>query len=301
MPSYRGLDQSAVLHALQNGLALLEKHPIGAEGKRQVTEGKAALSAIAAATSDLELVGAIRDCHAVYFFNRLYPVMEYHAVNNTDGVGLQVFEDLSRCGAFGGAMSQEYNQLDHEQECWLMCRYVRKIEDSHDISSLKGWFTLAALGICDQTRAVRGKTLTDEEIAECFDVMQFPERDTVMRTACQMAGMVPENLPDKNPIQRYGIAIPGMEYPLDSVTRALRQEIDNILAPFWTLDEVRMSGLGAINPDHPADNVLGITFNSTRRAAEAVATAFPQHVVVDSQGQKVKPASKRTTPKPPAP
>ncbi len=315
MPFYRGIEQSRLLNSINEGLYLLEKYSIGAECQKHIDEiravdpasGASSLDGITQAKSDLALAQAVRQCKAADILNSLHSVMKYHALNNTAGIGLQVFENLSQWGAFDDSMSGGYSKIDGERQGWLLCRYARKIADGQASPSLKHRFMLAAEAIFDREsgaerkigkrllkEAVRQakKDTTDQSIVNYFNTLNISDRHVLLDTAMIMAGMTPEKLQNTSPIGRYGVVVDDLQtkrisFSDPSVT-AVVEDVEKALRRFDDLDEVGMTGIGRILLDSYGKNdPLGVIFCSTKRAAEAVALAMPMHKVIDSKGKAV--------------
>lgn len=101
--------------------------------------------------------------------------------------------------------------------------------------------------------------------------------------------------------QHYVLAIEGMAEGRikwnDARAETLAESVQDRLEPFVRLNEARNICIGMMT-SHPADP-QGIVFTATRRAAQAVANAFPQYRLIDRNGQDITPYTQ--TPRPPQP
>jgi len=96
-------------------------------------------------------------------------------------------------------------------------------------------------------------------------------------------------------LQRYGLIIDDLTEKrvnwTDSAVQDIRKEAEKVLQPFFELNEVTMTGIGSPVFTPAEKKPMGVIFESTRRAAEAVAAAFPAYRVLDSKGNPVPPKS----------
>jgi hypothetical protein len=103
----------------------------------------------------------------------------------------------------------------------------------------------------------------------------------------------------ESPMHRYGLVIDDLTSGKlgyrDPAVTLIRNKVEEALDPFYDLDEVDMTGLGGIAYPQTANNYQGIIFNSTLRAAQAVADAFPDEKIVDEKENVISPS----VPKPP--
>ncbi len=149
MPSYRGVSQADLVRSITDAVTMLEKHSTGPamqgyiDGLKQPdANGVSKLGAIAAAADDVSLVQAVNASGVTYLFARGYDVLQYHALNNTDGKGRGILRDLNNWGAMSGAMTMEFNQYDAEFQDFLGNHKLRSA-----FNKVVGLFTGATMEI----------------------------------------------------------------------------------------------------------------------------------------------------------
>ena len=100
-------------------------------------------------------------------------------------------------------------------------------------------------------------------------------------------------LPQEQPLQRYGVAIDALTTGLvkhtDPAIKAIRNDVEQALSPFYELDEVNMTGIGIILWPSKKGDPIGVVFNASARAAAAVAAAVPDLPVLNSKGERINP------------
>lgn len=130
------------------------------------------------------------------------------------------------------------------------------------------------------------------------EVKNYLSRQKPLSPAQNSAGYVSAAVP----FLIYGIAIDDLTKRKinehDSSVLQLKDQVGKALQPFSATHEVQMFGIGflGLQPQYdPATGTIsgdvGIIFVSTPRAAQAVASALPQHQVLDPTGNIVVPAS----------
>jgi hypothetical protein len=321
MAEYRGIDKSIILATLNEAFELLETYSPGPETQKRIDalrqpgeDGVAPLNKIANARDDAELAMAIRSTPATYIVNRLYPVLEFHALNDTDGKGRGVLVALHKWGAVGGAMTMEYNALDGEADTFRAVNYARHTvldekttNDVFDImqhvSQDHGARGRAWQAITDLV-AMGQKDATDAEMGKVFLKLDLHERHiltTVLTNVSELGS--PRDLKTDNAMGRFGVAIDeytkGKVNHTDPAVKTVRDKVEAALSPFYDTDEVNMTGIGIIVSGEfkKGESPLGIVFGSTRRAAEAVALAVPDREVLDHTGKRVFPKPGAKAPK----
>lgn len=105
MPRFRGIEQKQVVDSLQNAAQFVLDQKVGPEcdAIAQKWLGGENIARLEAATSDAELVNAVRDTNAAGAFTMLQKLLVHHALADTDGKGLEIAQDLSRWGGLSGA------------------------------------------------------------------------------------------------------------------------------------------------------------------------------------------------------
>src|SRR3972149_4950142 len=90
------------------------------------------------------------------------------------------------------------------------------------------------------------------------------------------------------PLSRYGVVLEDLtsgkiDWHHPSI-ETIRKKVDQVLAPFYPLDEVEMTAIGLIDHFPQKGAPRGIIFISSARAAQAVADALPDMKVIDAEG-----------------
>lgn len=144
MPSYSGIQQKDVLGALCKALEMLETHPTGPLLQAHIASlrepdsalaGASKLGRIAKACTDQELFSAVQASGVEDFLARLRPVIQYHALNDTDGNGRKVYSGLKAWPAAGPAAIPA-SAIEEEADAWLFSRYIRRIIAYQDTAPL---------------------------------------------------------------------------------------------------------------------------------------------------------------------
>lgn len=324
MPSYRGVEQADLIRTVNDALAMLETHSTGPvmqghiDGLRKVdANGASKLGALAAAKTDEEFVAAVRGSGLHWLFGRAGDVLQYHAVNDTDGKGAAILQDLVKWNATGGAMTLEYNKLDEETDTWLVLNYARQTGRTEEnleklvmvmdavsqnkVAVSNGF--LAAVRLVDKTH---GNT-PDADLKKIFLDLDLHERHIVKTSLSALFTLdgMQGSMAFQPAISRYGVVIDeltaGKVNWTDKSVEAVRMEVEKALSPFYKLDEVEMTGIGLIgdwSKQKPETMPQGVIFQSSARAAQAVADALPGMKVLDLEGHAVPPRKKPVPPKP---
>jgi len=264
MAYYRGIPQEDIVRSIHDGIALLEKSKLGPATQKYIdglkaidpATGVSKLGAIETAASDVQLATALRASGVSYLFARGYDAMQYHALSNTGGRGLETLQALNAWGATGIAMTAEYNKYDAEFDGFMAKHRIRS------------FFNKAASLINGRAKAI--------------------------------------NRFDNRPMQRYGVIIEPLTKGeinwTDKSIEPIRNAVEQTLSPFYDTDEVGMTGIGSpqsFRKQFEKGDPMGVIFESTPRAALAVAAALPGYRVLDENGAVIAPpAAKQTAPKP---
>jgi hypothetical protein len=323
MPSYRGVEQADFIRNVNDALALLETHSTGPVMQQRIdalrapdANGVSKLGALAAAATDAEFVVAVRGSGLNYLFARVGEVLQFHADENTGGTGAAIVNGLRAWDATGGAMTAEYNKLDEETDSWLIASYARltpKTEKtletlantmfavSRDKEAVGTAFG-AALDLVEATQA--GAADADAQAAKIFLALSLHERHIVKTALRAVNAPAAPQTPEAQPaaIGRYGVVIDDLTERrinwTDDAVGKVRDAVEKALHPFYDLDEVQMTGIGMVG-DHTNPKVpMGVVFQSSPRAAQAVADALPGMKVVDYSGNIVAPRRQPDAPKP---
>lgn len=322
MPSYRGIEQSALVRSINDALALLETHSTGPECQKLIDGLRAAdpatgvskLGAIIAAKDDVELATALRGSGASWLFLCTNEVMQYHAVYNTDGTGRDVYERISQWGAADGARVSAYYPIDGEVDSWLAVNYARRVEPTEEnltkIAGVAAALTqdATALGTAfnamTQMIELHAKGADDAAVRDIFLNLDLHERYVTRGTlsALSMDGAEAE-LEVEQPMGRFGVVIDdlttGKIGSHDPALKSIRDRVEQALDPFYATDEVNMTGIGIIifgGTFVKGETPLGIVFGSSKRAAQAVADALPDMKVLDHEGNRMAPHTLKALP-----
>lgn len=317
MPSYRGIAKEDILRSINDAVDLLAAHSTGAECRKMLNRltqtganGQSPLGQIMAAQDDKALAAAISASGAVGTFSQLRDLLFYHAHADTDGKGGAVYDGLAVWNGMSMATTAVYTPLNEEMDSWLAAAYARHIpftvENTQKIAKFLDDLGAQRRSSPAAVQMAKDGALMFVEQAALGDAkairQSFKEMDLHERHLMTLALQVHSGLfdtPRKAPsaLSGYGIHLGKLEDKVnlrDPAVEALRQKMDAVLAPFYEADEVTMTGLGMITEDHKQ---VGIMFVATRRAAEAVAAAMPDQVILDYKGKRVLPPGTPRMPK----
>ena len=282
MPSYRGVDQSVVAQSIVDILELLKKNSSGSVLDSRLKD--ISVDKILSAQNDLELAQAVSDSGIKGRLCRISELLTFHAVKNTDGKGYEIFKTLASWDAFSGIRRLSYGDMDKEADA-----YIKK----H--SSLSFRFKKAKL-ILSEVKTLRKEMLADYDykgMRGVFNKAAEHVYDGVLFVDSLLSDHLPR-LPVSYAMDRYGVVVPGLSEMKVRITDPsvieLSDKTELVLKPFYDLDEVGSTGIGHIGSIYKKNDQFGVVFDSTRAAAEAVAAAFPQHQVIDSKGNVIKPS-----------
>ncbi|MBI1216805.1 MAG: hypothetical protein GC185_13445 [Alphaproteobacteria bacterium] len=316
MPSYRGIPQADLLRSINDALSLLETHSTGPECQKRIdalravdpATGQSDLGAIAAATDDASLAQAMRGSGVFWLFSRAHDVFAFHAANDTDGKGQDVVKRLLPWGAMDAAMTAEYNKFDEETDGWLAARYAHAVEPNEEnlekiamVTQALSQDRMAVMSAFDTiTKMVEmaHSGADDDKLREKFLALGPHARYVALKSisAIMLLDGVESDMDFTPAIRRYCVVIDDLTDKKIKWTHpavdAVRSMVEDALGPFYDLDEVTTTGIGKANMDRPE---MGIIFDATARAAQAVATALPNMKVLDGDGNVMPP---RTRPKP---
>ena len=312
MVAYRGVSQQDVINSIICACELEQKHSPGAACDKEIDTLLADVPMLQKATDDAKFISALRDSN-VSILLRMRELFEAYAINNTDGVGRKVFENLNTWGAFVGSITMEWRQMDGEINIYSFITELRRItavdeqrvreiiresryktdekEIRDGIADLRSVVSLAQSGASDQmlTEAYERMGIGSAEGRIVREAVQQLSKDTTIYATSA-------NLFDK-----FGVVIKGMNR--DNVQQKMQEnkqlieDVQKVVNIFAVTDEV-MNGFGVMigiirdqdinlaNKNGP----LGIVFVSTNRVAQAVADAFPNETVLRSDGSTVLPS-----------
>lgn len=321
---YRGVEQSVLVNSITDAIELLETHSTGPECQKMIDSLRAVdpatsvskLGAIQNAKDNKELASAIRNSGTDGLFGAMGEVLQFHAVYNTDGKGLDIVERLYQWGAGSGARTLAYQAIDEETDSWLAMSYARKVEmKEENLEKLAGVaeaLTQNKVALVHAFKAITqlvegGATGADDDtMRKLFLTLDLHERHVAKGTLSMISldGAL-ANLEFDRPMGQFGIVMEDMTAGRtgwdDPKVMPLVEKISEILDPFRETDEVSRTGVGIITkgPYEEGKTPQGIIFGSTKRVAQAVADAFPELKVIDYEGRKIAPNTMK--PQPPKP
>ena len=308
MPSYRGVSQADLIKSINDALELLETHSPGPVTQANIDKLRAVdpatnqspLGAIAAAADDAALAAAMRGTWKVLGF--MSPVFRFHALDDTDGKGLDVYKRLGAFGALSGARDMAYHPEDGEMDSYLTVQYAHKLAAKMPVvTGLKNIFWSVAANGRDGFGASRKlnslvrqarRGASDADLTDKFLKLDIRDRHLVVDAASAALGLhdgQKSKLPEVDCMGYYGLVIPELGKSLNwgsPEVGDLSEKVQTIIEPFFALDEVNMCGVGGIG--FRMDGPQGVTFGSTLRVAQAVKAAFPDMEVVDHKGNKIE-------------
>ena len=229
MPSYRGVEQSALVKSITDAIELLETHSTGPECQKMIdalrapdaVTGVSKLSAIQNAKDNKELAAAIRDSGTGWLFGAMGEVLQFHAVYNTDGKALDIVERLYQWGAGSGARTLAYQAIDEETDSWLAMSYARKVEMKEEnlekLAGVADALTQNKVALVHAFNAITqlvegGATgMDDDAMRKLFLTLDLHERHVAKGTLSMISldGAL-ANLEFDRPMGQYGIVIDDM-------------------------------------------------------------------------------------------
>ena len=323
MPSYRGVSQADLIKTVYDAIELLETHSPGPVTQQNIDQlravdpatGQSKLGALAAAADDAALVDAVRATWKVLGF--MSPMFGFHALNDTEGKGLDVYKRLGAFGALSGARDMAYHPEDGEMDSYLTVQYARKLAEKMPvITGLKNIFWSVAANGRDGFGASRKlnslvrqarRGASDADLTATFLKLDIRDRHLVVDAAAASLGLhdgQKSKLPEADCMSYYGLVMPELGKSLNwgsPEVVEISAKAQKVIEPFFALDEVNMCGVGIImigGRTFDRNGPQGVTFNSTLRVAQAVKAAFPDMEVVDYKGNKVELPPAPAAPKP---
>lgn len=315
MLDYRGIDKQDVLDSLHCGEAFLRSLNLGPATTKELDDWVAGspYAAIQAATNREELAHAVG---GAWPFMCSFDLLRHHALVDTNGVGLRIFEDIARWGAFDGARGGGETLADTERDAHLVVEYTK-------ILAAQGPATLAkSLNRLTETvtEFAQKNSHTDPQLyadaaQQMLDMIDKGARNDaagvaqdflssaghiryVIETAlCHATGLDDQAMTVPSPFERYGIpfdCLPADPAQRKATFESLKQQINMIVMPLFATGETLGNGYGAFGKDH---KLSGLFFEVTRPVVQGIVDQFPQFRVVDSNGVQIMP----TSPAPPAP
>lgn len=261
MPNYLGLEKEGLIRSINDALELLETHSIGPECQKHIDK----LRTVDAATGQSPL-GAIAAA--------------------TDDVAL-----AKAVGSSGAP--------------WLFKRTAEVLYFHGDNNTAgKGRDILTQLHKWDALGGARTLELglVDQEAEKWL------KRRLIRRAVLKVFGKTyKEPAEAKSPFQYYGAVIDDLSSGkinwTDSSVKKIREKVDEALEPFRATGDVRMVGIGIIMDFNSASEEamrkapLGVMFEATKRAAQAVADALPDYKTIDGSGGIIVPQTRTNPPK----
>jgi hypothetical protein len=309
MPSYRGIDAKDLLKSITDAFELLETQGIGPECQKSIDQARAVdpatgispLGQIAAATDDAGLAQAVQASGVRSLFIFTQEVLRFHALEDTGGKGLDVYTRLNDWGAMQGARFMAYYPIDGETQSYLAAAYAKKAASTGQGSLHRAFTCTLGLGregwegsrLFTQLVRLAKSGAQDSELKDSLLQLDISDRHKLVDAAAVSLGMYhgqKNNLPKAECLVRHGLVLDTMSYDWEAPEiKPIGEKVSKILEPFYKTDEVGMMGLGPIT-NNLRNGPQGIIFQSTRRAAQAVADAFPDYHVIDCENLPVEPS-----------
>ena len=317
MVDYRGVDKEDVINSLRQAEAFLRQLNLGPATTKNLDSwlAKDPYSKIEAATDRKALAQAMSETGSAWVFLRAGQVFRHHALADTNGIGLKIYQGVASWGGFDGAMTLEYGQVDEEHQVHLAVECAKFVAAQGEKLSATAQKNIDT--VMDELRENYPDDLEECAVIEqqIHDMIiktrqgdikgaahEYLQNDLNIRYTIEEALQGASGLADQKlaviwPLARYGIVIdkPSKNFEeMKAATDSLRTQMDTLLKPFYETDEVGMTGIGSITDDWQKS---GIIFEATKPAAQAVANKMPQCVVIDHTGKRIMPSAKAVAPK----
>lgn len=302
-PAYRGVARAQVVDSLHRAETFLRGLNLGPATAQQLDhwlDGRP-FDALAAAQDDRALAQAMGQAQGP--FRRYGEVFAHHAA--LDPTVKRLHYDLSSWGAFNGMELADYRPIDQEMDSHLARSYAGRMPSV--LSSPEGQARLAEAvsGLAQDEQEARwlkravplSLALAQKDRAR-FDAFfarqDLRNRHMLVQALRYLSGDLYERevqVARESPaaIGRYGISVPGLPLNFAEMQKALApllEKAHQVLEPFYHTDEIQMTAIGLITDDRAH---TGFVFSGTRRAAQALADALPDQLIVDAQGRRVEP------------
>lgn len=314
MTDYRGTPKEEVIESLQNGVDFLRKLDLGPATKADIDTWLAQkpYDTIAAASDRKELATAMRASGSAGAFIRLREIFRHHALVDTNGIGKNTYENMSKWGAFSGGTLTSYTPSDAEQDTHLIQQYANIIAtDLERDGSLPAPLQEKVDEVIDAFKERNGedkydgleedlknilhaaRTNDDKAIEATFLSHDLHGRHVMKSVFNYVSGLAEKDEEYRAPavFSGYGIAVDGLPNNFGAMQKILDPVIDEaskILEPFYETDEVQRTGIGGITRDQSQS---GFMFVATKVAAQAVADQMPNAKVIDYEGNVIAPSS----------
>lgn len=303
--SYRGVDQRDLILSVRMAFDLLrETGPLTAARidaflALDMETGKSRLADISTARTDEALAQAVRESGIAGFLSEMRDVLTCHAIADTGGQGRETFRRLSVWNALNELVFAVYTPLTFEIDSFLLQRVARTVslddtvatERFESIVQTKG--PEDAQAARDIAEAVRAGDLA--KVATLFEAADLSGRHTALLGLQHAAGWLEARgvlwSQAQGAIGAYGVLLGDDPKAIDwrgDAVQALAARVQVVLEPYYRTDEVSKIGMGFIGALDKGR--LGIAFDATARAAQAVAEALPEQVIIDGEGHRILPA-----------
>lgn len=307
MPTYHGLEKLELVRSIKDALGLLES--VGPECQKYInkiravqTTGHSQLDLIETATSDIALAKAVNSTLIDWLLMRTVEIFDFHALENTNNNGIDIVKRLHQWGAFYGAMTLEYNRIDAEGDSWLAMAYARKISPTNEnlekitqvSTHLSNDKHVLAVVVSTVNRLIEVGAAggNDEDMKQLFLKLNLYERNVTKDTLYTLFLNGRAKPEFQSFMKGFGVVIDGLKEERvkadDSSVKAVCKKIEEVLEPFRLTDMNKTGigpGIGCINLHDFQQSTRGMCFYSTLRVAQAVADAFPDMKVIDSEYQ----------------
>lgn len=308
---YLGVDKDVVIESLKDGERFIRNLNIGAATNSILDEFNiaAAVKTLEAAKNDKDLAQAMRETGTPSLFTRMSDVFQHCAALDLQGRPHELYQKLASWGAFSGMEFADYRDCDYEQDLFMIKGFVNLSREKPSAvhvtvlsALLEHWKTVQYQGEDEEIETLREKlfgfinaknTNWESELESFFQGLHIRERYQFKTMADIVSGIheLREKVESNWPLRRFGIVLENTSNNFKDMQDALAPIMDKvgeILEPYYELDEVDMTAVGAITRDF---EYVGFVVDTSERVAQELANALPDWDVVDGQGNKIKPQS----------
>lgn len=312
-PEYLGVSVNDITNSLSRATKFVRSLQLGNATEQELKnwEKDAPLAKLKNARNDIELAQLMLATGSRHLLLRMNDLFQLHAIINKNQIEKDLFEDLSRWGAFSGAPQQLKGPIDEEIDKSLLHQYIQIIHTNaldrqkninELTNSLKQTHPDLKREITNLTTVVdqifsahidvnsnNFKSLCNK-IDNIYNQGDGKQRQLLKTVLFGMSGLYNQQLAlnKPSPFKRYGISLkpkPKNFNDMNLAIQPLKAKFLATLKPYFATDEVHGTAIGAITEDY---NHIGLVFNATSRVAIEIAKAFPNEDVIDYKGNKIQ-------------
>lgn len=317
MISYRGHAQQDIIQSLVQACELAQKHSPGPACDAEIDAVLAEIPHLQSAADDDAFRAALKNSD-ISILQRMHELFEVYAIDNTDGIGRQVFKSLHAWDAFSGFITADLRPVDSEIMLYQFTQGIRRLgsvdeASVRDLVSRSGYITnepeiSGALTDLQALVAAVKNGASDQTLAQHYrDMGVDAAAGRIVRLVVERSGSDPSLYQKDNPwFSRYGIVLEDMVtgarfHDVSQKNEALIKDVYDFVAPFFETDTAEPTlTLGCITADPQAAG--GIVLSLTKDVAQALANAFPDRKLIHHDGSPVLPAGTKNpvTPRKPS-